>query len=79
MLWDREPHEVKRVYKLESGGSVIFERVPPHGHWSVRMSSGPRPDALSGKYLTFQSAFQAAKAYLRTKEKNPVLLEDSVG
>lgn len=76
MLWDREPHEIRQAFPLKSGGQVIFERQPPHGHWTARMSSGKHPEALRGSYLTLSSALRAVKKYLQSKSRPTEIIDE---
>ena len=76
MFWERDVHETHRAFTLASGGIAHFRVVPPRGHWTIHWDSGRFPVALSGKYLSFESAYAAAENYLKNRKVPTEILEE---
>lgn len=74
MFYDRELDEVQKVFKLRNGARITFHLEPPYGLWAIKWSKGPTPPELSGKYVTFSSAYKAAESYLKTRDHKTEIL-----
>jgi hypothetical protein len=67
--WDREAHEIQRIFELENGNRLEIHRQPVNGFWAISYHRGPTPYQLKGLFTTFEYAMAAVCRHFAKMQK----------